>query len=88
MNRAEILSFMRPEEERATLDLLSLFQTATLDAGEVAQASRLYRTWHASHGVDVNDCLLAAQAATQGGIIMTLNTKHFPFADIIVNKAF
>jgi predicted nucleic acid-binding protein len=47
----------------------------------------LYRQWHPSHGIDVNDAFLAATAMKTGGKIVTLNVKHFPMTDLVVEKA-
>ena len=44
----------------------------------------MYRTWHKSHGTDVNDALLAATVALTGGRLFTLNLKHYPMPDIAV----
>ena len=44
------------------------------------------RRWHPSHGVDVNDAILAATAAATGGKIVTQNVKHYPMTDVAVVK--
>jgi predicted nucleic acid-binding protein len=87
MQRAEIVFFMHPNEETQTLQLLSLFQTASVDQRIVDTAGQLYRDWHPSHGVDANDLLLAATAMTTGGKIYTLNTKYYPMPNIVIEKA-
>ena len=78
---------MRPEEEDATLLLLSVLRTAPVDQVIVDAAGSLYRRWHASHGLDVNDALLAATAMQTGGKIFTLNVKHYPMTDLLVERA-
>ena len=60
MQRAEIVFFMKPEEETATRLLLSQFRTAPVDQGIVDAAATLYRLWQPSHGLDINDAILAA----------------------------
>ena len=87
MQRAEVLFFMRPDEEEQTLLLLSQFKTAIVDQTVVDEAGRLFRKWNPSHGVDPNDALLAATAIVSGGQIHTLNKKHYPMKDVVVNKA-
>jgi predicted nucleic acid-binding protein len=87
IQRAEVVFFMRPEEEEATLLFLSQFKTATIDQRIVDSAAILYRKWHPSHGIDVNDALLASTAMAQGGIIFTLNLRHFPMPDLRIKKA-
>ena len=69
MQRAEVVFFMRPEEEDHTLLFLAQFQTAPIDQTLVDEAGSLYRQWNASHGIDANDALLAAAAKLTGGRI-------------------
>ncbi|MFA6108175.1 MAG: PIN domain-containing protein [Candidatus Latescibacterota bacterium] len=87
MQRAEIVCFMRPEEEAATVLLLSQLRTAPVDQAVVDDAARLYRQWHASHGLDLHDALLAATAMRSGGRIYTLNLKHYPMPEVSVERA-
>lgn len=87
MQRAEVVFFMRPDEEETTLLFLSRFQTAAVDQRAVDEAAALYRKWNPSHGIDVNDALLAATAKRTGGKIYCLNTKHYPMPDVVVAKA-
>ncbi len=87
LQRAEVVFFMRPEEEDATMLLLSRFKIAPVDAAIVDSAGALYRQWHPSHNIDVNDAILAATVRATGGKIATLNTKHYPMPDLIVDKA-
>lgn len=87
MQRAEIVFHMRPEEESATLLLLSHIKTATLDQTIVDTAAGLYKKWHPSHGIDVHDALLAATVSVHGGMIYCLNQKHYPMPEIHVRKA-
>ncbi|MGH7803278.1 MAG: PIN domain-containing protein, partial [Candidatus Binatia bacterium] len=87
IQRAEIVFFMKTEEETATMSLLSQFRTAPLTQQIVDAAGAFYRRWHPSHGSDVNDCLLAATMAANGGRIVTRNVKHYPMPDVNVEKA-
>ena len=87
MQRAEIVFFMRSGEEDSTELFLSLFKTAQIDQTVVDIAGQLYRKWNPSHGVDVHDAILAATAKHTGGKIYTLNTKHYPMPDVLVQKA-
>jgi predicted nucleic acid-binding protein len=81
MQRAEVVFFMRDEEEKQTLLFLSQFQTAPVEQGIVDHAGSLYRQWNPSDGMDVNDAILAATAIKHSGRIYTLNTKHYPISD-------
>jgi len=87
MQRAEIVFFMRPEEEEKTGLFLTLFNTAVVDQPIVDLAGDLYRRWHPGQGVDIHDVLLAATAMKTGGIIYTLNTKHYPMPEVVVQRA-
>ena len=87
MQRAEIVFFMRPEEETATLLFLSQFKTASIDQRIVDAAATLYRRWQPSHGLDINDAILAATIMQTGGQIFCLNTKHYPMPGLLVKKA-
>ena len=87
MQRAEIVFFMKPEEEKATLLFLSQFKTSPIDQRIVDAAAGLYRQWQPSHGLDVNDAILAAIVMQTGGQIFCLNTKHYPMSDLLVKKA-
>lgn len=87
MQRAEVVFFMRPQEEAQTLFFLSQFQTAPVDARIVDAAALLYREWHPSHGIDINDAILAATALQTGGQIFCLNKKHYPMSHLGVEKA-
>lgn len=87
MQRAEVVFFMRPEEEAATELFLSQLKTAPVTQEIVDVAGRLYRKWHPSHGIDANDALLAATALHTGGRIYTLNIKHYPMPEVNVERA-
>ncbi len=87
LQRAEIVFFMRASEEKSTELFLSQFKTASVSQNTVDVAGKFYRKWNPSHGIDVNDALLAATATETGGIVYSLNIKHFPMPEIIVKKA-
>ncbi|MBN2417932.1 MAG: PIN domain-containing protein [Deltaproteobacteria bacterium] len=86
MQRAEIVFFMRPEEEEGTLLFLSQFKTALIDQKIIDMAGDFYREWNPRNGMDINDAILAAGAMQDGGKIYTLNIKHYSIPDIIVQK--
>ncbi len=87
LQRAEIVFFMRPEEEALTLSLLSRFKTQPVTQEIVDAGGRFYRRWNPSHGVDLNDAILAATALTTGGVIHTLKVKHYPMPEVAAFKA-
>lgn len=88
IQRAEVVFFMRKEEEKDTLLFLSQFKTAVIDQKIVDQGGILYRQWHPSHGLDINDALLAATVMQTGGKLYCLNRKHYPMPGIIVERPF
>ncbi len=87
MQRAEILFFMRPDEEEATGLFMSQFRTASVDQTIVDIAGALYRKWNPTHGIDINNAFLAATAMNTGGRVFSLDTKHYPMEDVLVTKA-
>ena len=87
MQRAEVLFFMRSAEEELTLLLLSQLKTAPADQASIDEAGRLFRQWNPSHGLDPNDAILAATVLLNGGVLYTLNKKHYPMPEVAVQKA-
>lgn len=87
LQRAEMVFFMRPAEEAATLSFLSRFKTEPVTQRVVDDAAALYREWHPTHEVDINDAILAATVMATGGKIYTLNIKHYPMPDLVVIRA-
>ena len=87
MQRAEVVFFMRPAEQSATLLFLAQFQTAPVDQQIIDKAGEFYRLWNPRSGTDVNDAILAATALLKGGKIYTLNTKHYPMSEVAVQRA-
>ena len=87
MQRAEIVFFMRPLEEPATLLFLAQLQTAAIDQQIVEAAGEIYRRWNPRNGTDINDAILAATVQQTGGTLYTLNARHFPMPDISVRRA-
>ncbi len=87
VQRAELVFFMRAAEQARTVAFLARFRTAPVTQDIVDVGGALYRRWHASHGVDVNDALLAAMAMTSGGRVYTLNAKHFPMPEVSAKRA-
>jgi predicted nucleic acid-binding protein len=87
MQRAEIVFFMRPGEEATTELFLAQFKTAPVDQAIIDIAGGIYRKWHSSHGIDINDAILAATAMKTGGVIYCLNRKHYPLTGLVVHRA-
>jgi hypothetical protein len=86
LQRAEVVFFMKRDEESATRAFLSRFKTAAVTQVIVDHGGEFYRRWHPSHGIDVNDAILAATVAATGGKIYTQNLKHYPMPDVAAVK--
>ena len=82
MQRVEVLLYIRPPQETETLLFLSLFHTAPVDQAIVDKAASLFRQWNPSHGVDVDDAILAATAMETGGTIFTLKSQALSHAGV------
>ncbi len=87
MQRAEIVFFMKPQEEESTRLFLAEFKTAPVTQNIVDSAGALYRRWHPSHGLDIHDAILAATVLHTGGRLYCLNTKHYPMPEVPVTRA-
>ena len=87
MQRAEVVFFMRPAEQSATLLFLAQFQTASIDQQIIDKAGEFYRKWNPRKGTEVNDAILAATVLQTGGRIYTLNSKHYPMPEVAVERA-
>ena len=53
----------------------------------IDKAGEFYREWNPHSGTDINDAILAATALQTGGKIYTLNSKHYPMPEVIVQRA-
>ena len=79
MSVAELHAGVREGAERDALNtLLSSFTLVEVTAEIAAQGGLLRRDWGKSHGVGLNDALIAATALHTGRVLLSLNGKHFP----------
>lgn len=77
--RAELLSGMRPAEERATRDLMGLISWVDVDEPLAEAAASLGRRYLRAHpGIDIADLVVAALAEHLDADLKTTNLKHFP----------
>lgn len=77
--RAELLSGMRPSEERSTRDLMGLISWADVDETLAEAAAALGREYLRAHpGIDLADLLVAALTEQLEADLKTANVKHFP----------
>lgn len=76
---AELHVGVREGPERDALQLLlDTFALIDLSPTIAAQGGLLRRDWGKSHGVGLNDALIAATALSAQRVLLTLNAKHFP----------
>lgn len=76
---AELHAGVREGAERHALDtLLGTFSQVELSAKIAAHGGLLRRDWGKSHGVGLNDALIAATALQTERVLLSLNAKHFP----------
>lgn len=69
------------------MTFLANFSTAPVDQKIIDFAGSLYRKWNPSHGIDINDAILAATVLETGGKIFCLNVKHYPMNDVVAERA-
>ena len=58
--------------------MLGKFSQIDLSAKIAAHGGLLRRDWGKSHGVGLNDALIAATAIQTERVLLSLNAKHFP----------
>jgi predicted nucleic acid-binding protein len=76
---AELHVGVRNGKERAALtEFLDTLDTISLDAELAAEGGLLRRDYGKSHGVGLNDALIAATVLKNRLLLVTLNTKHYP----------
>lgn len=79
---AELHVGVREGRERQALDdLLSTFRILPLDPLTARDGGLLRRDYGKSHGVGLNDALIAAAALSQRTPLATLNRKHYPMLE-------
>jgi predicted nucleic acid-binding protein len=65
-------------ERQALSDLLATLEITNLSDVIASHGGLLRRDWRGSHGVGLNDSLIASTAMHCGLRLATLNTKHYP----------
>lgn len=83
---AELFAGVREGRERKFLDEFSTTFTVVNVDKEIAKLGGLYRRdYFKSHGVGINDAIIAATAELAEYTLVTLNRKHFPMLrDVLV----
>jgi predicted nucleic acid-binding protein len=65
-------------ERQALADLLSSLKVLPLDENSATQGGLIRRDFGKSHGLGLNDALIAATAIQHACVLFTLNVKHYP----------
>src|SRR5437867_12302363 len=83
---AELYAGVREGRERKFLDEFSKTLTVVDVDDEIARLGGLYRRdYFKSHGVGINDAIIAATAELADYTLVTFNGKHFPMLrDVLV----
>lgn len=81
---AELYVGVRNGKERAALtEFLDTLETLPLDAETAAEGGLLRRDYGPSHGVGLNDALIAATSLKHKLELATLNRKHYPMVQAL-----
>jgi hypothetical protein len=81
---AELHVGVRNGKERAVLtEFLDTLEVLPLDAETAAEGGLLRRDYGPSHGVGLNDALIAATAIRYRLELITLNRKHYPMVQAL-----
>jgi|SRR5580693_7483788 predicted nucleic acid-binding protein len=79
---AELWAGARPSEYDALRGLFRTLICAPIDEEVGRQAGDYLQRYRRSHGVEVADALIAANAVANNAQLWTRNRKHYPMADI------
>jgi predicted nucleic acid-binding protein len=72
---------MKEHEKTRTDELLNSLEIVAVDRA-VAEKAGLYKRSIKSHGLELDDCLIAATAFVKKAVLATGNSKHYPMSDI------
>ena len=79
---AELWAGARPREYDALRNLFRALTCAPIDEDVGRQAGAYLQRYRRSHGVEVADALIAANAVANNAELWTRNRKHYPMAGI------
>ena len=79
---AELWAGARPSEYDALRNLFRALTCAAIDEEVGLQAGAYLQRYRLSHGVEVADALIAANAVANHAQLWTRNRQHYPMADI------
>jgi predicted nucleic acid-binding protein len=79
---AELRAGARPSEHDALRNLFRALTCAPIDEDVGRQAGAYLQRYRRSHGVEVADALIAANAVANHAELWTRNRKHYPMKEI------
>ena len=79
---AELWAGARPSEHDALRNLFRALTCAPIDEEVGRQAGAYLHRYRRSHGVEVADALIAANAVANNAELWTRNRKHYPMREI------
>ncbi len=79
---AELWAGARPSEHDALRNLFRALTCAPIDEEVGRQAGIYLQRYRRSHGVEVADALIAANAVANNAELWTRNRKHYPMRDV------
>ena len=79
---SEILSGIRDKEGPSVESLLRILTPLPVTEPIARTAGQYRRQYFRSHGLLTPDALIAATTRHHGGLLVTLNRKHYPMKDI------
>jgi predicted nucleic acid-binding protein len=84
----EILSGIQPKEAPLFERFLDNFVKIIVTDKIAVYAGLYMNTYMKSHGMNIADAIIAASAKCNGSKLYTLNIRHFPMRDIIVERPY
>ncbi|MDR3700461.1 MAG: type II toxin-antitoxin system VapC family toxin [Candidatus Sulfopaludibacter sp.] len=79
---AELWAGARPSEYDALRNLFQALTCVPIDAEVGRQAGAYLQRYRRSHGIEVADALIAANAVANNAELWTRNRKHYPMRDV------
>jgi predicted nucleic acid-binding protein len=76
--RSEIWAGARPEEADGVADMLDQLRWQDVTVAIADLAGRLAYRYRQTHQIGLPDYVIAATAIELGGVVATLNIRHFP----------
>ena len=82
VSAAEVGHGMRERERLAVERLFAALTCMPIDEEIGRRAGKFLQAFHASHGLELGDALIAATAAVYELMLWTQNRKHFPMKEV------